>query len=52
MKIWKQFELEGEELLARCICHECAHLHGQLYVDLVEGELMDTTAGTGGRISL
>ena len=40
----EQFELEGEELLARCICHECAHLHGQLYVDLVEGELMDTTA--------
>ena len=39
----EQFELEGEELLARCICHECAHLHGQLYVDLVEGELMDTT---------
>jgi len=35
------FELEGEELLARAICHECAHLHGQLYVDLVEGELMD-----------
>ena len=22
---------------------ECAHLHGQLYVSLVEGELMDTT---------
>jgi len=38
------FELEGEELLARAICHECAHLHGQLYVDLVEGELMDVTA--------
>lgn len=37
----EEFELEGEELLARCICHECAHLHGQLYVDLVEGELMD-----------
>lgn len=37
----EQFELEGEELLARCICHECAHLHGQLYVELVEGELMD-----------
>lgn len=33
--------LEGEELLARCICHECGHLHGELYVDLVEGELMD-----------
>ena len=39
----EQFELEGEELLAHWICHECAHLHGQLYVDLVEGELMDTT---------
>ena len=33
------FELEGEELLARAICHECDHLKGQLYVDLVEGEL-------------
>ena len=37
------YELEGKELLARAICHECAHLHGQLYVDLVEGELMDVT---------
>lgn len=35
------FELEGEELLARAICHECAHLHGQMFVDLVEGELID-----------
>lgn len=41
----EQFELEGEELLARCICHECAHLHGQLYVELVEGELMDVSTG-------
>lgn len=38
------FELEGEGLLARAICHECAHLEGQLYVELVEGELMDTEA--------
>ena len=30
------FELEGEELLARCICHECEHLHGHLYVERVE----------------
>ena len=37
----EEIELEGEELLARCICHECGHLHGELYVDLVEGELMD-----------
>ncbi len=35
------FELEGEELLARCICHECEHLHGHLYVERVEGELKD-----------
>ena len=35
------FKLEGEELLARCICHECEHLHGHLYVERVEGELKD-----------
>ena len=39
----EEFVLEGEDLLARAICHECAHLHGQLYVSLVEGDLMDTT---------
>lgn len=38
---FKEFELEGEDLLARAICHECAHLKGQLYVSLVEGDLMD-----------
>lgn len=37
------YELEGEELLARAICHECDHLDGKLYLDLVEGELHDTT---------
>lgn len=40
----EEYELEGEELLARAICHECAHLHGQLYVELVEGELQDVNA--------
>lgn len=34
-----QFELEGEGLLARAICHECDHLDGIVYVDKVEGEL-------------
>lgn len=34
-------ELEGTELLARAICHECDHLDGKLYVDLVEGDLVD-----------
>lgn len=37
----KEYTLEGEGLLARAICHECAHLNGELYVDLVEGELID-----------
>lgn len=36
-----QFELEGEALLARAICHECDHLNGDLFVDKVEGELVD-----------
>ena len=31
------YELEGEGLLARAICHEVAHLEGQMYVELVEG---------------
>lgn len=33
--------LEGEELLARAICHELDHLEGRMYVDLVEGRLRD-----------
>ena len=36
------FELEGTELLARAICHELEHLEGHLYVEKVEGELMNT----------
>lgn len=35
------FTIEGEELLARAICHELDHLEGKLYVDLVEGKLRD-----------
>ena len=38
------FEIEGEELLARAICHELEHLDGHLYVEKVEGELMDVEA--------
>jgi len=37
----EEFVLEGEELLARAILHECDHLDGKLYVDKVEGELQD-----------
>lgn len=38
------YELDGTELLARAICHECDHLEGKLYVDLVEGGLHEVTA--------
>lgn len=36
--------LEGTDLLARAICHECDHLDGIMYVEHVEGELRDVTA--------
>lgn len=35
------YELEGTELLARAICHEVEHLDGHLYVEKVEGELLN-----------
>lgn len=38
------YELEGDGLLARAICHEIAHLRGELYVDIAEGELVDVGA--------
>ncbi|MEE0685589.1 MAG: peptide deformylase [Lachnospiraceae bacterium] len=39
----EEYEIEGTELLARAICHELDHLDGHLYVEKVEGELMDAT---------
>ena len=39
----KEYEIEGTELLARAICHELDHLDGHLYVEKVEGELMEAT---------
>ena len=38
----QEFEIEGTQLLARAICHELDHLDGKLYVDMVEGPLMDS----------
>ena len=38
------FEIEGTELLARAILHEVDHLDGHLYVEKVEGNLMDVSA--------
>ena len=35
------FEAEGEELIARCICHECDHLDGHLYTEIAYRKLTD-----------
>lgn len=37
----EEYTVEGTELMARAICHECDHLDGKLYVDMVEGGLMN-----------
>ncbi|MCI8408992.1 MAG: peptide deformylase [Lachnospiraceae bacterium] len=36
----KEIIIEGEELLARALCHEIDHLDGHLYVERVEGDLI------------
>ena len=38
MNAW---EVEGEGLMARCICHELDHLDGHMYTEKVEGGLHD-----------
>ena len=35
------FEREGEELTARCFCHEIEHLDGHLYVEHIDRFLTD-----------
>ena len=37
----KTFTLSGDELLARAICHECDHLDGKLYTDVMIRALRD-----------
>lgn len=39
----KECIIEGEELLARCICHELDHLDGHMYTEKVEGSIHDVT---------
>lgn len=39
----EEFEIEGEGLLARAICHECDHLDGIVYVDKAEGGIHDVS---------
>ena len=36
-----EYEIEGEELLARCICHELDHLDGHLFTEKVERMLSE-----------
>jgi len=40
----EEFIIEGEELLARAICHELDHLDGKLYTDFVEGDVVDSAS--------
>ena len=37
----KEQIIEGTELLSRAICHEIDHLNGKMYLEMLEGELMD-----------
>lgn len=39
----KEFEITGEGLLARCICHEVDHLDGHMYVELAGDTIHDVT---------
>ncbi len=39
----EEYEIEGTEILARAICHELDHLDGHLYVEKVEGRLLDSS---------
>jgi len=34
-----EYEIEGEELLARAICHELDHLDGHMYTEIAQGPL-------------
>lgn len=39
----QECEIEAEELLARCICHELDHLDGHMYTEKVEGGLHEVS---------
>ena len=40
----EEIEIEGEELLARALCHEIDHLSGKLYVNQTEDGLHDAAS--------
>ena len=35
------FEIEGEDLMARCLCHENDHLDGHIYTEIAYRKLSD-----------
>ena len=37
----EEYEMEGDELLARAFCHEIEHLDGHMYMEHVIGEIHD-----------
>ena len=39
----EEYIIEGEELMARALCHEIDHLDGHMYTEKVEGQLHDVT---------
>ena len=41
----KVFELTGEDLLARALCHEIDHLDGRMYVDIEDHEIVEEEDG-------
>ena len=41
----KHFEITGEGLLARALCHEIDHLDGVIYVDKMDHEVFDEEDG-------
>ena len=47
VKAWnenmEEILVEGEGLMARALCHETDHLDGHLYVEKVEGDLIDNS---------
>ena len=40
-KEMEEYEIEGEELLARALCHEIEHLDGHMYMEHVIGDIHD-----------
>ena len=39
----EEYIIDGEELMARAICHELDHLDGHMYTEKVEGQIHDVT---------